>query len=111
MEKPKIVIEKSDKPLKKLKAVINGNKTVYFGANKSPGVPYLDYTLDKNPETKEMRKSRYIKRHAKMGEDWSKAGYDTPGFLSRWLLWGEPTLKKSIEETNKRFNLDIKYKK
>jgi hypothetical protein len=31
--------------------------------------------------------------------------------MSRWVLWNQPTLKASIANANKRFNLDIKWKK
>lgn len=74
-----------------------GNKTVHFGAK-----GYSDYTIHKDPE----RKERYIQRH-KANEDWSKSGIDTAGFWSRWLLWGEPTLKDSIEKIEDKFGLKI----
>jgi len=80
-------------------------KTVHFG---SAGMS--DYTIHKDPE----RKERYIKRHAgnssgktSRREDWTKVGLDTPGFWSRWLLWGEPSLQGSINKIEKDFGIDI----
>jgi len=79
--------------------------TVHFG---SAGMS--DYTIHKDPE----RKERYIKRHAgnsngktSRREKWEKAGLDTPGFWSRWLLWGEPSLQGSINKIEKDFGIDI----
>lgn len=60
---------------------------------------YSDYTKHKD----KTRKQRYLKRHAGMGENWKKP--DTPGALSRWILWGKPTLKESIDDFKKKFNL------
>ena len=53
MEKPKIVIEKSDRKDKKYKALIDNKKTVYFGQ-----AGFSDFTLHKNPD----RKQLYINR-------------------------------------------------
>ena len=74
-----------------------GNKTVHFGAK-----GYSDYTIHKNPE----RKKRYIDRH-KANEDWSIKGIDTAGFWSRWLLWNETTLSKSIKSIEDKFGIKI----
>ena len=58
-----IVIKKRRQSEKKFAAVVDGKKTIPFGAK-----GYSDYTLHKDPE----RKDRYIKRHAGMGETWTK---------------------------------------
>lgn len=91
-----IHLYKSDKPLKKYKVVIDG-KTVYFGA-----AGYQDYTIHKDPD----RKARYINRH-KNNENWKKSGITTPGFWSRWLLWGEPTIGASIKAIQDKFGVKI----
>ena len=49
-----VVIRKSSKPGKKYEAVIDGRKTVSFGAK-----GYSDFTLHKEPE----RRQRYLQRH------------------------------------------------
>ena len=78
---------------------INGNlKKVSFGAKKSTGEPYSDFTKHKDVA----RKLRYIARHEK-NEDWSKSGIDTAGFWSYWLLWNKPSIKESYEDIKKRF--------
>ena len=105
-----IVLKKSDKKGKKYMVKIprvNGMyKTVHFGA-----AGMSDYTKHKDPK----RKLRYIIRHGGTAnrtgvsskEIWTKKGIDTAGFWSRWLLWGEPTLKASIEKIEKLFNVKI----
>jgi 2,3-bisphosphoglycerate-independent phosphoglycerate mutase len=70
-------------------------KTIQFG---SRGMS--DFLHHKDPE----RRQRYIHRH-KSNEDWSNVM--TAGTLSRYISWGKPTLKESIEDTEKRFNIKI----
>jgi hypothetical protein len=68
-------------------------KTVKFGAK-----GYEDFTTHKDPE----RKERYIKRHEKR-EDWTD--FLKPGTLSRFILWNKETIKDSLIDYLKRFNL------
>ena len=49
------------------------------------------------------RKLRYIERHTGKGERWRKP--DTPGALSRWILWNKPTFRESVADFRARFNL------
>lgn len=86
----------SFKPDKKYMVEI-GNKTVHFGAK-----GYSDYTRHKDKD----RMRRYEQRHSR-NETWSKSGMKTAGFWSKWLLWNKPTLKASIEDTERRFNIRI----
>ena len=79
----------SHKPEKKLDATFQTDtgrtKVVSFG---SKGMD--DYTKTHDTE----QRARYLKRHS-ANEDWSKK--DSPGALSRWILWGESTsLLKNI---------------
>jgi len=60
---------------------------------------YSDYTKHKN----KTRKARYLKRHTGMGEHWNNP--ETPGALSRWILWNKPTLKASLSDFKRRFRL------
>ena len=71
-------------------------RTIHFGAS-----GYDDFIISKGNEDK---KKRYIKRHQK-NEDWSDL--EKAGTWSRYLLWGEKTLKKSIKEMEKKFNIKI----
>tara|TARA_B110001469_G_scaffold126806_1_gene145497 strand:- start:4426 stop:4755 length:330 start_codon:yes stop_codon:yes gene_type:complete len=94
----KVVIKPSTRSKKKKMAIFydkSGNriKTTHFGA-----YGMSDYTKHKDPE----RKIRYILRHKKR-ENWND--YTTAGSLSRYILWGESTLKKSIEKYKNKFNL------
>ena len=92
-----IEIKRSKKAGKKFDAVIDGKKTVSFGAT-----GYSDYTQHKDPE----RKQRYINRHKK-AEDWNDP--KTAGFYAKHILWNQPSLRASLADTNKRFkNLSIK---
>ena len=93
----KVIIKKSTRKGKKLMAIFYKNdkriKTTHFGAS-----GYADYTIHKDKE----RKNRYLHRH-KSNEDWND--YKSAGSLSRYILWGEPTLKESILKYKKRFRL------
>ena len=91
-----IYLYKSPRKDKKWMVIVDGKK-VHFGAE-----GYSDYTKHKDPE----RKARYISRH-KANENWKKSGIKTAGFWSRWLIWGEPTLKDSIKDIERRFNVKI----
>lgn len=68
-------------------------KIVHFGA-----AGMSDFTKHKDPE----RKQRYLDRHRK-NEKWNDP--ITAGSLSRWVLWNKPSLKASIIDYKKRFNL------
>ena len=90
-------LRRSHNPEKKWDAVFEKDgkeKVVAFGAK-----GYSDFTKHKNTT----RKARYIKRHSGMGEHWDKP--DTPGALSRWILWNKPSLKGSLRDFRKRFNI------
>ena len=90
-------VRRSHKKEKKWDAVFEKNgreKVVPFGQK-----GYSDYTKHKN----KTRKQRYLKRHAGMGEHWSQP--DTPGALSKWILWNKPSFKASLADFKKRFNL------
>jgi hypothetical protein len=90
-------LRRSRNPEKKWDAVFEKEgkeKVVSFGAK-----GYSDFTKHKDVT----RKARYIKRHSGMGEDWNKP--DTPGALSRWILWNKPSLKGSLRDFRKRFSL------
>lgn len=78
--------------------VIVGNKTIHFGA-----FGMSDYTKHKDRDRMEL----YTLRHKKR-ENWTKSGIKTAGFWSKWLLWNKPTMKDSIADVQKRFNIRIK---
>jgi hypothetical protein len=90
-------LRRSRNPEKKWDAVFEKEgkeKVVAFGAR-----GYSDFTKHKDVT----RKARYIKRHSGMGEHWNKP--DTPGALSRWILWNKPSLKGSLRDFRKRFSI------
>ena len=90
-------IRKSHRPEKKFDAVFEKNgreKIVSFGA-----AGMSNYTKHKNAT----RKQRYIRRHTGKGEKWRQP--DTPGALSRWVLWNKPSFRDSVADFKKRFNL------
>jgi hypothetical protein len=91
-------IKRSHLPAKKWDAVFvraDGSEiTTPFGAR-----GMSDYTKHKNPT----RKQRYLDRHRGMNERWDDP--TTAGALSRWVLWNKPTLRASIRDFKKRFNL------
>jgi len=93
----KVVIKKSTKPEKKYMAILSSKdgkkKTIHFG---SAGMS--DFTKHRD----EARKKRYLDRH-RARENWDVP--DTAGSLSRWILWNKKTLRESIADYKKRFNL------
>ena len=94
-----IVISKSNRKDKKLKAVIDNKKTVHFGAT-----GYSDFTKHKASD----RKDKYIDRHKK-NENWND--YKTAGFYAKHILWNKPTIQESIKDTNNQFkNIHTQYK-
>ena len=109
----KVVIKKSTKPKKKMMAIFtrdNGRKktdriakqsrtrawrrVIHFG---SAGMS--DFTKHKDIE----RKRRYEARHKKR-ENWNDPL--TAGALSKWILWNKPSLRESIKDFKKKFNLN-----
>ena len=91
-----IAIRKSHKTEKKYDAVFEKNgrqKVVPFGA-----AGMSNYTKHKNAT----RKQRYMNRHKKK-ENWRNP--DTPGSLSRWILWNKPSFRDSVADYKQRFGL------
>jgi hypothetical protein len=90
-------IKRSHRPEKKFDAIFERNgreKTVSFGA-----AGMSNFTKHKNVT----RKSLYLKRHTGKGEKWSQP--DTPGALSRWILWNKPSFRASVADFKRRFGL------
>ena len=95
-----VVISKSDNKSKKMMAVIDGKKTVHFGAS-----GYQDFTTHKNSK----RRDNYIARTSK--QDHSKQNVASPAWMSRFILWEKPTLKGAVESANKKYkDINIKLK-
>lgn len=93
-DKLKLVsIKKSTRSEKKYMATFNDGTVTHFGA-----AGMSDYTKHKDYE----RKQRYINRHRKR-ENWNDP--KTAGALSRWILWNKESLRSSITDYKKRFNL------
>lgn len=81
-------------------------KTVKFGLYKSNGT-----FADGAPEAK---KEAYIARHSKGGQDWTKSGAMTPGFLSRWVLWFsrlDSEIKNKLNKIIGNNNIIINFKR
>ena len=86
----KVTIEKSKNPKKKYTAKTD-NRTIHFGAK-----GYQDFTTHGD----ENRRENYIKRHGAQ-QDWRNIM--TPGFMSRYVLWEEKSVKKAVEKLNKKY--------
>lgn len=94
----RVDIKKATQKNKKLQAIFYDDKgkkikTIPFGLAGAS-----DFT--KHGDTK--RRDRYDARH-KAREDWNDPM--TAGALSKWILWNLPTLKASIADFKKRFDL------
>ena len=93
-----LYITKSTRGNKKYDLLDSNKKYILsFGDNR-----HGDYTIHKDPK----RKENYLSRHGK--EDHSANNVISAAFMSRWLLWGQPTLTASIRDVNKRFNFNVK---
>ena len=68
-----VILAKSNRKDKKYKIYLNG-KWINFGQ-----MGYEDYTRHQD----EKRRANFRNRNKR----WSKMNYDTPGFLSYYLLW------------------------
>lgn len=93
----KVEIVKSDRGEKRFKAVFSKDnkkvKTTHFG---SLGKSYIDHNDVK-------LKTNYLKRH-KPRENWNDKF--SAGSLSRYILWNKKTLKDSIRDYKKIFDLE-----
>lgn len=76
-------------------------KEVSFGAS-----GYMDFTLysKEDKELAEQKKKAYIARH-KVNEDWTDAS--TAGFWSRWILWNQPTIEKSMDFMEDKYGFNF----
>lgn len=94
-----VIIRKSKKKDKKFDAIVDGKKTVSFGA-----AGMSDYTKHQDAE----RKQRYINRH-KRNEDWNNP--KIAGFYAKNVLWNKTSLQASVADINKKFpKLKVKLK-
>lgn len=92
----KYYLSKSTQVNKKFMVKTPTGKTIHFGA-----VGYADFTTHKDEE----RKERYIARHS--NEDWSDL--NRAGTWSRYILWGLPSLERSIKDMERKFGIKIIY--
>lgn len=100
MKKEEVYLRRSPRAGKKWQVEdTEHNKKVNFGA-----VGYQDYTMHHD----ENRKKNYISRHER-NENWKD--WHTAGFWSRWLLWNEPSIEKSIEIIEAKFPVKVKRSK
>ena len=88
------IIIKSKKLHKKYDVINTNGQIISFGDNR-----YSDFTKHKNEE----RKMNYIIRH--QNEDWTDL--NKAGTWSRYILWNKPTIKESINDMKKLFNIKI----
>ena len=89
-----VVISKSENKNKKLKAVIDGKKTVHFGHPQ-----YQDFTIHNDSK----RRDNYIAITSK--QDHSKQNVASPAWMSRFILWEKQTLKGAVESANKNIQI------
>ena len=77
-------------------------KNKFFKVLRIGSKGYDDYTISNN----DIKKNNYIKRHY-VNENWSDI--ESKGFWSRFLLWQEKTIPKSIQYIRDKFGLDVVY--
>ena len=91
---------------KKYKAVVFNTETqrentITFGARGYGDYP--QYVKELGVEEANKKKSAYIARHSKAGEDWTASGVDTAGFWSYHLLWSETTVEKALAKIKRKY--------
>ena len=64
---------------------------------------FIGYSAQLTPPMAAQKRAAYIARHSRGGEDWTRP--DTPGALSRYILWEKPTLAAAIAAFKKRFRI------
>ena len=98
---------KSNRPNKRYTMLMPSNNHIHFFGSSN----HRNYTLmnDKsskfyNPDhnTRERVKYNYHKRHAK-----EKGGVHTASSMSKIILWNKPSLKASIKDYEKKFNVSV----
>jgi len=104
-----IILKKSRRPNKKF-VVENDDKKIYFGDSN-----YRDFLLmndktskyyEQDKTEREKVKNNYRQRH-------KNDNLENPmsaGALSYYLLWNKPSLRKSISDYEKKFNIKIIFK-
>ena len=45
-----------------------------------------------------------------VNQDWSKKGIHTAGFWAKHVLWSKPTIRGSVKDLQKKFDIKIIYK-
>jgi hypothetical protein len=94
----KVRLIKSPNPKKKWRILFEDGTHVDFGQK-----GYSDFTKHKNPD----RMKLYLQRHGRMGETWTRSGFHTAGFWSRWLLWSKPTIQGARSLIRNKFGIKI----
>jgi hypothetical protein len=88
-----VSVTPSSRPGKKWEAKFSDGKVVHFGAT-----GYEDYTQHKDPA----RRDQYLTRH-RSSEHWNDP--QTPGCLSRYILWEKTSKNAAVSAFKKRFDL------
>ena len=86
-------VKPSTQKNKKYVAIFDDGSSTHFGSAGSS--TYIDHNDEK-------KKDAYIARH-KVNENWNDP--KTAGALARYILWNKKTLKESVADYKKRFNL------
>lgn len=103
---------RSNRPDKKLVMLMKKyNHIHHFGGVKPDGTPYRDFTLmsskssihyEADPAKRNQVKENYHKRHSK-----EKGGRHTASSMSKIILWSAPTLRKGIQNYEKKFGVKV----
>ena len=94
------IIQKSTRKDKKFMVITGPIMVHHFGQ-----AGYEDYTTTNDKK----RKDNYIARMSG-NQDWSRQGIHTSGLWANHILWTKPTIKGSIKDLQKKFDIKIIYK-
>ena len=105
----RVRLKKSPRIDKKFRVTFENGKIVDFGAR-----GYSDYTIHKNPLRMVQKQTDPKLIHKNMldvtrsdKENWTKTGFFTAGFWSRWLLWSHPEFEGAKKIISKKFDLSF----
>ncbi len=91
---------------KKMMVITPVGRMIRFGAQDYNDFIYFNKKENKTKEEAFKHKIAYIKRHYER-EDWTDE--TKAGTWARYILWNKPTLKASIADMEKKFDIKIQY--
>ena len=104
-----IILKKSKRPNKKF-VVDTGDKKIYFGDSNYRDFLLMNDKKSKYYEPDKIERERIKKNYRLRHKNDNLESPLSAGALSYYLLWNKPSLRKSISDYEKKFNIKIIFK-